>query len=86
MNKTGRVDVQIDLRLKNAAEKVLAKVGLSPAEAIRLFYKQAELHEGLPFEVRIPNEEIIKAIRELDAGKNLKRYKSFAEYRKSLGV
>jgi DNA-damage-inducible protein J len=79
MNKTGRVQVRIEPRLKTAAEKVLTKVGLSPAEAIRLFYKQIELHQGLPFEVRIPNKGTLAAMKEAVEGKNLKSYRSVEE-------
>lgn len=86
MNKTGRVQVRIDPRLKNAAEKVLAKVGLSPAEAIRLFYEQVELHQGLPFEVRVPNKETLAAMEEAEHPENLPTYSSFAELRKDVGV
>jgi DNA-damage-inducible protein J len=86
MNKTGRVDVRIDSRLKNAAEKVLAKVGLSPAEAIRLFYEQVELQQGLPFEVHVPNKETIEAIRDLDEGRNLTTYQNLNDFKKSLGL
>ncbi len=40
--------------LKAAAESVFARLGLSPSEAIRVFYKQVELHQGLPFDLKIP--------------------------------
>ncbi len=40
--------------LKAAAESVFAHLGLSPSEAIRVFYKQVELHQGLPFDLKIP--------------------------------
>lgn len=44
----------IDPSLKLAAEQVFESLGLTPSEAIRLFYKQVELHQGLPFEVTLP--------------------------------
>jgi DNA-damage-inducible protein J len=84
--KTERINARIEPRLKTAAEKVLAKVGLSPAEAIRLFYKQIELHQGLPFEVRIPNKKTLKAMRDADERRHLKRYKNLDEFKESLGL
>ena len=48
--------IAIDPGLKLAAERVFERLGLTPSEAIRLFYKQVELHQGLPFEIKIPHE------------------------------
>ncbi|MGB3293267.1 MAG: type II toxin-antitoxin system RelB/DinJ family antitoxin [Phormidesmis sp.] len=49
-----KAQATFDPSLKLAAEKVFESLGLTPAEAIRLFYKQVELHQGLPFEIKIP--------------------------------
>jgi DNA-damage-inducible protein J len=43
-------------RLKKEAERILDALGLSPSEAINLFYKQVCLRHGLPFAVLLPNE------------------------------
>lgn len=77
--KTAVVRVTIESALKVEAEKILALLGLSPEEAITLFYRQVELHQGLPFEVNMPNSETLKAIEEAISGKNLHRYKSVEE-------
>ncbi len=50
------VQATIDSKLKAAAESVFASLGLTPSEAIRLFYTQVALHRGLPFELKIPQE------------------------------
>lgn len=52
--QASRTQATIDISLKVAVEKVFESLGLTPSEAIRLFYKQVELHQGLPFEVKIP--------------------------------
>jgi DNA-damage-inducible protein J len=51
---------------------VLDKLGMTPTEAITLFYKQVKLYRGLPFPVRIPNKETIRAIKDTRAGKHVK--------------
>ena len=56
---------RIDPATKAAAEGVFAELGMSPSEAVRLFYRQVELHRGFPFELRVPNEETVQAIRDL---------------------
>ena len=70
--KTAMLNTRIDPRLKNQAESILHKVGLSSAEAVRLFYKQICLHKGLPFEIKVPNSNTIKAMRDADEGKTIK--------------
>lgn len=75
--RTQMIHARIDPRLKKSAEAIFSKIGLSTTEAIRLFLKQVELHRGLPFPVRTPNQETVAAMREANAGKGLKRYRSF---------
>lgn len=76
--KTAMIRARMEPGLKNEAELVLAEIGLSPAEAIRLFYKQVSLHKGLPFEVRIPNAATRAAIREVRTRKKLRSHKRAA--------
>lgn len=66
MNKTDRVEATIESDLKQAAEAIFSKLGVSPSETIRIFYKQVELHQGFPFEVKIPNAETLAANKSVD--------------------
>jgi len=75
---------RIDPKLKRSAERVFSGLGLSTAEAIRLFLKQVELHRGLPFPVAIPNPETVEAMKEANDTSALRRYKSFRELRDRL--
>ncbi|MFC1499039.1 type II toxin-antitoxin system RelB/DinJ family antitoxin [Verrucomicrobiota bacterium] len=56
MNKTAIIHARVEPRTKKKAEGVLKKLGMSPTEAIRLFYTQICLRKGLPFPVLVPNE------------------------------
>ena len=62
--KTQMMHARIDPKLKKSTERIFSKIGISTAEAIRLFLKQVELYRGLPFPVAIPNEETVAAMRE----------------------
>lgn len=73
------VRVTIEPDLKEEAENILAQLGLSPEEAITLFYRQVELHQGLPFEVKIPNSKTLKALEDSSSGKNLNRHQNLEE-------
>jgi DNA-damage-inducible protein J len=86
VGKTGMIRARIDPDLKTRAETILGRLGLNASDAIRLFYTQVTLSDGLPFDVRIPNAATRKAIRDARAGKNLKRYASAAEMFEKLGI
>ena len=78
MTKTETVRARVEPQLKKEAESVLKTLGLSPAEAIRLFYKQVTLRQGLPFAVEIPNAETRKAMRQALEGENLTEWSESA--------
>ena len=54
MANTTTVNVRMDRELKQNAENILAQIGLTSTDAIKLFYKQVELNGGLPFEIKLP--------------------------------
>ncbi len=66
--QTEKIQARIEPELKAAAESIFKKLGLSSSDAIRLFYKQVELREGLPFRLEIPNRKTVAAMRELERG------------------
>lgn len=74
--KSAAVHSRIEPEIKEKAEGILHRLGLSPTEAIRMFYTQITLRNGLPFEVKIPNEETEEALRDSREGKNLERFDS----------
>lgn len=82
-HKTETLNARIEPALKANAERILKKIGLSNAEAIRLFYTQICLNNGLPFAVKIPNKATIAAMKEAESGK-LKRFSSIDEFFKDL--
>ena len=67
-HKTETLNARIEPALKNNAEQILKKSGLSNAEAIRLFYTQICLNKGLPFSVQLPNEKTKAAMHDADTG------------------
>ena len=54
MAKTDSMYMRIDPTLKANAEAVLARLGLTPNDAINVFLNQVVLQRGLPFAVKIP--------------------------------
>ena len=85
MAKTETIRARVESKLKADAEAVLDKLGLTASEAIRLFYKQVALRKGLPFDVTIPNAATRRAMRDVEQGKGLTRYKDTDEMFGKLG-
>jgi len=76
--KTAAVHSRIQPEIKEKAEPILHRPGLSATEAIRMFYTQIALRNGLPFDVAIPNEETVQALEDSRADRNLERFDSAA--------
>ena len=83
---SARVHTRIEPELKRDVSAIFARLGLSEGDAIRIFYNQVKLHDGLPFPVRIPNQETAEAMAEIEADEDLPRYKTFGELRLELDV
>lgn len=79
--KTRRAAPHPDRKVVKRAEKIFAGMGMTPAEAVAIFYKQTALHGDFPITELIPNEETQAAIREARAGIGIKKYASVAEMR-----
>lgn len=85
MAKTETVRARVEPKLKQEAESVLKTLGLSPAEAIRLFYKQVTLRHGLPFAVEIPNAETREAMRQAQKGDHLTEWSDLDALKRASG-
>jgi DNA-damage-inducible protein J len=66
--KDAVVKARIEPDLKRESEAILARLGMNTTDAIRMFFAQIRLQQGLPFSVRIPNAKTQSAIDELEAG------------------
>lgn len=65
MTQEARISTRIDKDLKTEAESLLAELGMKPSQAISMFYKQIVRQRGYPFELKVPNDETIEAMKEL---------------------
>ena len=74
MSKTAQIRARVDPELKTRAEGILQMVGMTPTEAIRLFYRQVILMKGLPFEVRVPNATTLATMDRTDRGEDLRSF------------
>jgi DNA-damage-inducible protein J len=64
MAKTAVIHARTQADIKKQAENILKMLGLSTTEAINIFLCQVIINKGLPFEVKIPNKETIRAMKD----------------------
>ena len=86
MSNTTTIKAQIESGLKDKAEYVFHKLGLSTSQAITLFFRQVELRQGLPFDVVIPNEITNRTLDNTDAGRDLIICKDADDMFEKLGI
>ena len=55
----------LDGNLQNRGDTILRSLGIEPAQAIALFYRQIVVENGLPFKASLPNKETVQAIQSL---------------------
>lgn len=63
------IRARIDRATKTEATAILAAMGLTTSEAIRLMIKKIVAEKAFPFNPLIPNDETIRAIKEAREGK-----------------
>ena len=86
MAKSEMIRARTEPKLKREVEKIFHALGLTFTEAINLFFRQVKLQHGIPFDVKIPNQTTLKAIKNIENGKNIIRSKNKKEMFDKIGI
>ena len=84
MSKTAMIRARTEPKLKSKVERILKALGLTASEAINIFYHRVELENGLPFDLKIPNRQTLRAMHDVEKKKNLRGYDSAEDMLKDL--
>jgi DNA-damage-inducible protein J len=68
------------------AQAVLNRVGLSPEQAVALFFEQIALRQELPFSYNKPNQETLEAFHDSETGQNLVECTNAEDFFAKLGI
>ena len=79
MAKTATIQTRVDPDIKYNAQIILKQLNISMSEAISMYLSQITLHNGIPFEIKIPNEVTAKALKDTENGKNVHKVNSVDE-------
>lgn len=66
-NRGAIVNARINAKTKRDAVKVLESLGVSTSDSINIFFKMLILHQGFPFDLRIPNKTILATMAETNS-------------------
>jgi DNA-damage-inducible protein J len=69
--KTAIINARIKPELKKEVEQIFSQLGITTTQAITMFFEQIRLTHGIPFELKIPNEETLAAMEDARANRNL---------------
>ena len=68
MSANSVVRARIDARIKEEATAVLAAMGLTVSDALRIMLTRVAREKALPFEPLVPNAETVQAMKEARRG------------------
>ncbi len=54
---TEQINVRMDTQTKTQAESIFSQIGVSPTDAVRMFYKQVIMRKGLPFDAVVVSDD-----------------------------
>jgi DNA-damage-inducible protein J len=72
MTASSVVRARIDDSIKQEASVVLASMGLTVSDAMRMMLSRVAREQALPFEPLVPNKKTIQAMRDARSGKTKK--------------
>ena len=78
MNQSAAVHARIDPATKAATEKILNSLGMTPTEAIRLFYRQIAIRKSFPLELHVPNKLTASVLSKSDRDEDIETFESSA--------
>lgn len=71
MAKTATIQTRVDPAVKQNAQIILKKLNISMSDAISMYLSQITLHNGIPFDIKLPNDVTEKVLLDSKKGKNL---------------
>ena len=70
VQQKSRTNIYLDVNIKDQAKEIFNQYGLSLSQAVNIFLTQSVLNRGIPFNIKIPNDETLQAMKDVDSGEN----------------
>ncbi len=86
MAATEVVRARVDERLKEEATAILATMGLTVSDFVRIGLTKVVSEQGLPFEMRVPNRLTAETLARSERGEDVHRVENAEALFKDLGI
>ena len=86
MAATEVVRARVDERLKKEATAILATMGLTVSDFVRIGLTKVVNEQGLPFEMRVPNRLTAETLARSERGEDVHRVENAEALFKDLGI
>lgn len=84
MPKTATIQARVDAKTKSEAQRILSELDITLTQAIVVYLRQIIFNNGIPFALKIPNDDTAKALEESERGEGLETVSSVDELFKEL--
>jgi len=85
MAKNASLNIRTTEEIKKGAETVLNGLGLNISSAVNLFLKQVINYKGIPFDLRLPNQETLQAMDDINHRRDLESADTVEEMFQKIG-
>jgi DNA-damage-inducible protein J len=89
MAKTTNINIRTEPELKQKVENLFSQFGITVSDAVNIFFHQAIMQGGLPFQVQIPqyNADTLAAIDDVNNNRNMSHaFESMDDLMRSLNA
>ena len=71
VNEKTRTNVYLDTEMKKKAQAIFKMYGMGLSDAFNIFLSQSVMEKGIPFQIKIPNDNTAQVIQDAREGKNM---------------
>jgi len=81
-----QTSIRVEKEFYDEAKEVFKQLGLTFGDAVNIFLAKVAKEKGIPFELKLPSNELTKRIENIENNKNTKIYPSSKELFDDLGI
>jgi len=81
-----QTSIRVEKEFYEEAKEIFKKLGINFTDAVNIFLAKVTMEKGLPFELKLPSEEVEKRAKNLEKNKNTKTYSNSKELFDDLGI
>jgi len=81
-----QTSVRVEDKFYNEAKDVFKQFGLSFGDAVNIFLAKVAMEKGIPFDLKLPSDELLNRVDNIKQDKNTQTYKNSDELFDDLGI